>query len=113
MQLQDIRTGTVDSQTEVVRFDWQAIFDELEEGGQKMQCAISDFSPVALDDALLSKKDIVKVTRLGARSICRMVSDGRFPPPIRFAQNLIRWRHSDIKAWLTKRCPKQEGHYER
>lgn len=52
---------------------------------------------------LISTSAAAKMLAVSARTILRMGADGTLPPPIRMGTNLLRWRISDIEAFIDRR----------
>jgi len=48
---------------------------------------------------MLTVKDVAETLKMGERTIWRLVSSGRFPPPVRIGAS-ARWRKSRIQQWL-------------
>ena len=58
-----------------------------------------------LSEALLVTPDqLAGWLQVSKRSLWRLKSDGQLPPPIRL-RKAVRWRVSDIEAWLVAGCP--------
>ena len=49
---------------------------------------------------LLRIRDVVKLTALSSSTITRMRNAGQFPQPVKIGSRAVRWRLSDIKAWI-------------
>lgn len=49
--------------------------------------------------------DLLSVSR---SSLWRMVKNEKFPPPIRFGRDFLRWRIADVNAYLEQKY--QEAH---
>lgn len=58
--------------------------------------------PFDAQDQLLKLDDVVKLTRQGKTSIYRRIGLGTFPAPVNLSENCVRWKLSDIKAWMDK-----------
>lgn len=58
------------------------------------------FSPV-IEDSFLDLETIKEVTSLSKTTIYALISEGRFPPPIKIngARRSV-WRASDLNAWI-------------
>ena len=54
-------------------------------------------------DRLLRRRQVEKVTGLSRSSIYRLMQDGAFPRPVKVGSAAVRWRASDITAWLESR----------
>ena len=50
---------------------------------------------------LMTSRDVSKLLRCSARHVRRMVSQGRFPKPVKIGR-LSRWLPKAIDAWLTR-----------
>jgi len=73
--------------------------------------ALTDPSPQAREDAnpklpprLLDVDDVAAILRCSTRSVYRLVSSGRVPPPCRFG-SMMRWTPASIEAWVAEGCP--------
>lgn len=55
-------------------------------------------------EPLLTVRDVVALSRLGARTVRELTRQGRMPPPIRFGKSL-RWSPNAIRAWLANGSP--------
>ena len=53
-----------------------------------------------LDTALLTIRDISRLAGRSRTSLWRDVRDGRLPSPLRIGPNAVRWRASDVRAYL-------------
>lgn len=56
-----------------------------------------------MNDRLLRRRQVEEITGLARSTIYRLMKDGTFPRPIRVAPGAVRWRLSDIEAWLDSR----------
>ncbi|MGL5097556.1 MAG: helix-turn-helix transcriptional regulator [Planctomycetia bacterium] len=60
-----------------------------------------------MDDALPRLVDAVAVAALlsvSTKTVRRMVDGGRIPPPTRVGR-LLRWRRTEVLAWIDAGCP--------
>lgn len=53
---------------------------------------------------LISASELAAILKCSTRTIWRMDSAGRLPPPIRFGGQ-VRWRYQDIVHWIDQNCP--------
>ena len=53
---------------------------------------------------LLNVKDVADLLSCSPRTIYRLADSGRMPHPLRLG-TLVRWRRSDLYAWLDAGCP--------
>ena len=53
--------------------------------------------------ALLDVRSVTAMLGCSSRHIYRLSDAGRMPPPVRIGA-LVRWRRSDIDAWLGEGC---------
>ena len=54
-------------------------------------------------DRLLRRRYVEEITGLSRSSIYRLMLEGEFPRPVRVGPTAVRWRESDITAWLESR----------
>ena len=52
---------------------------------------------------LLTKKEVAAYLRVDRRTLARMITSGRFPPPILISPGCPRWRQETIDAWVDRR----------
>ena len=48
---------------------------------------------------LVDKRDVARMTTLSVRTIDRLVSTGRFPPPLRLGRKSL-WHRGKLEVWL-------------
>lgn len=51
-------------------------------------------------DILLKIHDVKLQTGLGKTTIYKRIKAGTFPKPRGLGENCVRWRQSDIQAWI-------------
>ena len=56
-------------------------------------------------DPLLTVKDVKTLTKLGESTIWRYVDEEKIPRPVRIGK-AVRWRTSEIAAWIDNGCPR-------
>jgi prophage regulatory protein len=54
---------------------------------------------------LLTVKEAAEMAGVRPRSWWRYVSSGEAPTPVRFGGS-VRWRRSDLEAWIAAGCPR-------
>ncbi len=54
-------------------------------------------------ERLLRRREVEAITGLARSTIYRLMKDGTFPRPIRVGPSAVRWRLSDIEAWMASR----------
>ena len=64
-----------------------------------------------MHDRLLRRQQVEEITGLSRSSIYRLMPDGEFPRPVKVGLAGVRWRASDITAWLESR-PVAKGEFE-
>ena len=62
----------------------------------------------ATTDRLLRLGEVQIRTALGRSTIYRKIRDGSFPEPLKIGDRAVRWRESEIEAWLAAR-PRATG----
>jgi len=55
---------------------------------------------------LLTTKEAAQLLNIGERSLCRYSHDGTAPVPVRINGTAVRYRRSDLLAWIAAGCPK-------
>ena len=56
-----------------------------------------------MNQRLLRRQEVEELTGLSRASIYRLISEGEFPRPVRVSATGVRWRSSDISAWIQSR----------
>lgn len=54
------------------------------------------------DKTLLRMADVCAAVGLSRSSVYAKVAEGSFPRPVKIAQRAVRWRASDVVAWLAR-----------
>ena len=60
-------------------------------------------SDVSTIDRMLRREEVQERTGLSRSAIYRLMREGDFPLPRRIGQRAVRWRESDLEAWLASR----------
>ena len=63
---------------------------------------------ITTTDHLLHLREVIALTGFSRSSIYRKMRDGSFPEPLKIGVRAVRWRESEIKAWLAAR-PRATG----
>lgn len=53
-----------------------------------------------LPERLLKLKEVMAMTSLGSSTIYRRLRAGSFPTPLVLSEACVRWRESDLLAWI-------------
>ena len=53
-----------------------------------------------MNDRLMRRQEVEEVTGLGHSTIYRKMDDGTFPQSVKVTSRSVRWRESDIEAWM-------------
>ena len=56
-----------------------------------------------MQDRLMRRREVERIAGLSRSSIYRLMQEGEFPKPVRVGPTAVRWRASDITAWLESR----------
>ena len=56
-----------------------------------------------MNEKLLRRRDVEELTGLSRASVYRLISEGEFPRPVRVSATGVRWKASDIAAWIKSR----------
>jgi prophage regulatory protein len=60
------------------------------------------------DERLLRRKEVEELTGLSRSGLYRLMEEGRFPRPLKVGRASVRWRLSEVRAWMDG-CPRAEG----
>ncbi len=53
--------------------------------------------------SMVSLKRVREITSLGKSTIYRMITEDRFPRPVRLTSRRVAWREDDLRNWLDQR----------
>lgn len=53
-----------------------------------------------LADFLLRRSEVEKIAGISRATIYRLMKAGKFPRPVSIGTSAIRWKQSDVTAWL-------------
>ena len=56
-----------------------------------------------MKDRLLRRRQVEEITSISRSSIYRLMQEGEFPRPVKIGPAAVRWRASDLTAWLESR----------
>ena len=59
-------------------------------------------------DVLLTRREVERRTGLSRSTIYRKMCDGTFPVPLKVSERAVRWRESEIRAYVDSR-PRSYG----
>ncbi|MCY4613807.1 MAG: AlpA family phage regulatory protein [Nitrospira sp.] len=59
-------------------------------------------------DMLLTRREVERRTGLSRSTIYRKMREGTFPVPVKVSERAVRWRASDIRAYVDSR-PRSYG----
>lgn len=54
-------------------------------------------------DRMLRREEVEQRTGMSRSTIYRLMREGDFPLPQRVGQRAVRWRESELEAWLAAR----------
>ena len=54
---------------------------------------------------LMTIKDVSKLLALSSRQCSRLRDSGQMPPPVKIGGRSVRWRNTDLEAWVEAGCP--------
>ncbi|MCY3770830.1 MAG: AlpA family phage regulatory protein [Gemmatimonadetes bacterium] len=66
---------------------------------------------MAVQERLLTRKEVQEKCRIGRFLTYRLMRQGRFPEPIRIGLRAVRWKESEIDEYLANR-PRAVGELE-
>ena len=58
---------------------------------------------------LLRISEVEARTGLSRSTIYEWSADGRFPPPVRLSDRVVRWVEAEVEAWIRERMEKSPG----
>ena len=53
--------------------------------------------------SLLRLPNVIQITGLARSTIYKLISDERFPPPLKLSQRAVAWSLLDIEQWIASR----------
>ena len=53
-----------------------------------------------MTETILRRPDVEKCCGLSRSTIYQLMTEGRFPRPVRLGKRAVGWRESDIAKWL-------------
>jgi len=59
-------------------------------------------------DVLLTRREVERRTGLSRSTLYRKMRNGTFPVPVKVSERAVRWRDSDIRAYVDSR-PRSYG----
>ena len=63
---------------------------------------------IALEEKFLRRREVVEITGLSYSSIYRQMPKGQFPRQVSVGPRAVRWRASEVYAWMKSR-PSAQG----
>ena len=57
---------------------------------------------------LLTRKQVESLAGIGRSLIYKLMTEGRFPRPVKISSYAVRWRKDEVLAWIESR-PRAEG----
>ncbi len=69
----------------------------------RAEVLVNEEEVIIMQDRLLRRRNVEEVTGLSRSSIYRLMQEGEFPRPVKVGLAAVRWRESDITAWLESR----------
>ncbi len=57
----------------------------------------------SMKERLLRRREVERWTSMSRSSIYRLMQEGEFPRPVRVGPGAVRWKASDITAWIESR----------
>lgn len=56
-----------------------------------------------MSDRLMRRQKVEELIGLSRASIYRLIDKGEFPRPVRVSPKAVRWKESDVTAWIQSR----------
>ena len=54
-------------------------------------------------DSLLTCADVCKAVKVSRQTVYKWRLSGKFPQPVDVGSRVLRWRESDVQAWIASR----------
>jgi len=58
---------------------------------------------IEFDSPYQTRHDLEKLLKVSSATIYRWMKEGSFPPNLKLGANMVRWKTSDIEAWMEER----------
>lgn len=68
--------------------------------------AIETTAALPVEPLLIPPCEVAHLLGISVRTLWRLLAAGEVPEPVRL-RKAVRWRRSDIEAWLVAGCPAQ------
>jgi len=68
----------------------------------------ADGNRPAVEPMLLSARDVAVLLGVGIRTVRAWDASGRIPEPIRLSPGCVRWKFSELRAWLNSGAPDRQ-----
>ncbi|AKV95749.1 hypothetical protein ACP86_05990 [Marinobacter sp. CP1] len=62
-----------------------------------------------MTDRVLRRKEVSSMVGLGTTKIYELISEGRFPKPIKLSVRSVGWLESEIQGWIKEQAEKREA----
>ncbi|MDT8330172.1 AlpA family phage regulatory protein [Roseomonas gilardii] len=69
-----------------------------------MQQPVADIMAL-IEERLLRRAEVERITALGTSTLYRRVREGSFPAPVQIGGGAVRWRQTEVSAWLAQLRP--------
>lgn len=60
-------------------------------------------------ERFLRIKQILEIVPIGRSTVWKMVSEGRFPRPLKLSERCTVWRETDVQQWMNDRITNCES----
>lgn len=79
-------------------------FAPIDRDGDERHAAIGMFADKSqmITDRYLRRNEVERITSLSRATIYRRMEQGSFPRPYKVGANTVRWRESDLRAWMSQ-----------
>jgi len=72
-------------------------------GAHCIQNLEEDTMIIEFDSPYQTRHDLENLLKISPATIYRWIKEGNFPPPVRLGANMVRWKASDIEAWMMQK----------
>lgn len=57
------------------------------------------------EDRFMTLREVRRLTALGKTTVYKLLKQGTFPRPLQVGERAVRWRASEVRAWMDARTP--------
>jgi prophage regulatory protein len=62
-----------------------------------------------MSDRILRRPEVVSVVGLGTTKLYELISEGKFPKPVKLSARSVGWLESEVQEWIKEQAEKRQG----